>query len=33
MPPVCSAHVIEAFIAKNSMSLVRQDPYSPDLAL
>ena len=27
-----SAHVIHAFLAKNSMLLVRQAPYSPDLA-
>ena len=30
--PTHSAHVIHAFLAKNSMSLVRQAPYSPDLA-
>ena len=30
--PAHSAHVIHAFLAKNSMSLVRQAPYSPDLA-
>ena len=30
--PAHSAHVIQAFLAKNSMSLVRQAPYSPDLA-
>ena len=30
--PAHSAHVIHAFLAKNSMSLVRQVPYSPDLA-
>ena len=30
--PVHSAHVIHAFLAKNSMSLVRQAHYSPDLA-
>ena len=31
--PAHSAHVIHAFLAKNSMPLVRQAPYSPDLAL
>ena len=31
MPPH-SAHVTHAFLAKNSMSLVRQASYSPDLA-
>ena len=30
--PAHSAHVIHAFLAKNSMSLVRKAPYSPDLA-
>ena len=30
--PAHSAHVIHAFLAKNSMPLVRQAPYSPDLA-
>ena len=30
--PTYSAHVIHAFLAKNSMSLVRQVPYSPNLA-
>ena len=30
--PAHSAHVIHAFLAKNSMSLVRQAPYSSDLA-
>ena len=30
--PAHSAHVIYAFLVKNSMSLVRQAPYSPDLA-
>ena len=30
--PAHSAHVIHAFLAKNSMSLVRQAPYSTDLA-
>ena len=30
--PAHSAHVIHAFPVKNSMSLVRQAPYSPDLA-
>ena len=30
--PAHSAHVIHAFLTKNSMSLVRQAPYSPDLA-
>ena len=29
--PAHSAHVIHAFLAKNSMSLVRQAPYFPDL--
>ena len=29
--PVYSVHVIHAFLAKNSMPLVRQAPYSPDL--
>ena len=31
--PAHSAHVIHAFLAKNSMPLVRQAPYSPDLTL
>ena len=30
--PAHPAYVIHAFLAKNSMSLVRQAPYSPDLA-
>ena len=30
--PAHSEHVIHAFLAKNSMSLVRQAPYFPDLA-
>ena len=30
--PAHSAHVIHAFLAKNNISLVRQAPYSPDLA-
>ena len=30
--PAYSAHMIHAFLAKNSMPLVRQAPYSPDLA-
>ena len=29
--PAHTAHVIHAFLAKNSMSFVRQAPYSPDL--
>ena len=30
--PAHSAHVVQAFLAKNSMPLIRQAPYSPDLA-
>ena len=30
--PAHSAHVIQDFLAKNGMPLVRQAPYSPDLA-
>ena len=30
--PAHSAHVIKGFLAKNNMVLVRQPPYSPDLA-
>ena len=30
--PAHSAHVIHAFLAKNSMPLVREAPYSPNLA-
>ena len=30
--PTHSAHVIHAFLAKNSLPIVRQAPYSPDLA-
>ena len=31
--PAHSAHVIKDFLAKNNTALVRQPPYSPDLAL
>ena len=30
--PTYFAHVIQAFLTKNNMPLVRQAPYSPDLA-
>ena len=30
--PAHSAHVIQAFLAKNSMPVLRQPPYSPDLS-
>ena len=30
--PAHTAHVIQAFLVKNNMPLVRQAPYSPDLA-
>ena len=30
--PTHTAHVIQAFLVRNKMPLVRQAPYSPDLA-